>query len=167
MWSAITITDSANNTWTSMKNISENTTWCSTYYCFAPTTGTAHTFSSAHTGAFLSIAAMAFNGTQTSGVVDVTSNGVSTTANVTLGSILPNHNNEIVVTALGFQVSSTTAINESFIPVDSVNYQSGNGLGLATAYLVQTTAAIVNPTWAVTATGGACATIGSFRVPGN
>ncbi len=66
------------------------------------------------------------------------------------GSLTPSGPNELVITctssnAGGFDWPVT--VSTGFTPTDQVQYSSGNAYGSALAYMVQSTATPVNPTW--------------------
>jgi hypothetical protein len=106
-----------------------------------------------------------FSGAHATAPFDV-QNGATTAGAATLatGSVTPSQDNSLIVAGLGFNVSSAgPTINSSFTRSSWVNFGSGNNYGSAEAYLVQTTAGAVNPTWTKGNTEAAAATIAVFK----
>lgn len=144
---ATTIVDSKSNTWTGLTTRPVNFSESRLYYCFNPTVGTGHTFTPSGLGMYPTICIAGFSGAVTSPFdVENGATGTSGTSKAT-GSVSPSENNELVITALCFDAINTAAINSGFTIMNQVNYVSGQHFGGAMAYLVQGSAAAVNPTW--------------------
>jgi len=160
-----TISDSKSNTWTALTS-SALTVKTIIYYVANPTVGTSHTFSNTASQNYCSIRAAAFSGVATTTPADqqngATGTGASTLAT---GSITPSENNELVIAALGFNSDGgTISIGSSLTITNSNAFGSGNNYGGSMAYIIQTTAEAVNPTWTRgTGTGAMAARIASFK----
>lgn len=63
------------------------------------------------------------------------------------GATTPGENNEIIVTTVDITASATFAIDSGFTISDQINLAGGTAYGTALAYKIQTTAAMVDPTW--------------------
>jgi hypothetical protein len=133
--------DSAGNIWTHATESS--TPGCALYYCINPTTSATHTFSIAG-GSYPAIAVAAFNNT---GPLDLSIRGA--TGNQP-GSGTPTYNGELLVTgyACNQSASGPYTVGSSFTITNQASPVSGEAIGVALAYLVQSTATAVNPTWA-------------------
>lgn len=112
------------------------------FYCLNPTVSGTHTFSNSGTTPATAHAAFSLVASydQQSGSDGATSGGQP-------GSLTPPANGALFVTATGGSVSTTFAINAGFTILDTLAPVGGTNYSLASAYLVQGTAAALNPTW--------------------
>lgn len=159
-----TISDSKSNTWTPL-TASTLTVKTILYYCSNPTVGSGHTFSNTGAFNFCSLCVSAFSGVKTSNPFDqengATATGVTT---VQTGSVTPTEDNELIVTHLGFNAAGLpTSIDSSFIETNDAEFGAANNYGSTMAYIVQTTAGSVNPTWTRTGTGAQATRIATFK----
>lgn len=147
-----TITDSKSNTWTALTGYigasnANVDTGVRIVYCAHPTVGSGHTFQPAQNN-FPALAVAAFAATldATTAEFDVgTHNSAATTLQP--GSQTPAHNNDVVISAATTNATGTFAVDSSFSITDQVAQVNSQHVGLALAYIIQTTAAAVNPTW--------------------
>ena len=107
------------------------------------------------------ICVMAFSGAASSPLDQSSNNKVDVDGGIQPGSITPSENNCLVVTAL-ISTDEAPSVDSGFA-ADSVALSSNVTYGGGIAYLVQATAAAVNPTWTPVASGNAAATIASFK----
>jgi hypothetical protein len=140
------VTDSYGNSWAGL-NIATNmfSGQAQIFYARNATVGTGHTFSIS--GGDLSVAVTAWSGSAASpfDVQNAANNSVQP------GSITPTNNNELLITAtVDAGTYIETGIDSGFAISDAVAGAPGSSYAIAQAYLVQTSAAAVNPTW----TGG-------------
>lgn len=137
-----TPTDSKGNIWTGLTGQGVGGRAVRLYYCYNPTVGSGHTFTS--TAAFSSIQVQAWSGSAAS-PFDQENGGVGV---LQPGSITPTEDNELLVVGLSHSDGTVTqSINGGFtIPPGNDIANSGNDGG-AMAYLVQTSAAAANPAW--------------------
>lgn len=158
------ISDSKGNTWTPLTEYG-STGRSRLFYCVNPSVGSGHTFTNTATAGNPSIFVLALSGTATSSPFDV-ENGVSAdTTGLTYqpGSVTPSQNNEVVVTLVGGRNSNPNTIDSGFTITDQVTTAARGSL----AYLVQTTASAVNPTWTASGIGSNLnhPVIASFKAP--
>jgi hypothetical protein len=164
--------DSYANVWTSTAataNISANQI-TQLYYSSNPVTGPNHMFTAGLTGGvsiFGSMAVACFAGVLTTYTpFDVWNSTVATinTLNQNTNSITPTSNNDLIITALGYNNASLpVSINAGFLVTDSVEFNASN-FGSGLAYFVQPTAAAINPTWTKSGSAGQMSTsIASFK----
>jgi hypothetical protein len=115
--------------------------------------GTGHTFTLTGSTQLSAISVFAFSGIA-SNPLDVQNGANSTSGGTTFqpGSITPGTSKEVIAACFGqFAPGATATVNSSFTglqqaaAVNSVNY------GIAEAYLIQSTAGAVNPTFTLTA----------------
>lgn len=146
------VSDSKSNTWTALTEYKNGTTSTSRlFYCSNPTVGTGHTFSTV--GGFSNtpaIAVQAWKGT----VLSVSADFDTGAAALNPGSGTPSTNNQVIVTTMDTNVSAAYTVGSGFTISDQINFSGGVNPGFAMAYLIQSAAAAVNPTW----TGGASPT---------
>lgn len=153
-----TLSDSASNTWGSPAVSHSYTAGAhgiqEVYFIHSPTTSATHTFTVTASGGliFPSIAVQAWSGSvsspgdQTNGAGD----GTVTLTSFQPGSITPVQNNELIAVFLlnSAPQSATPTINSGFNVADYTDNDGlGHNFGMASAYLLQGTAAAVNPTW--------------------
>jgi len=146
-----TVSDSKSNTWTRLTIYTEGTgggagARHTLYYCLAPTVGTGHTFTASGTTIFPSINVVAFSGAKVTAVFDVENGAAGFVYQP--GSVTPSQNNSLIVTGIhSWQSSIPNTINSGFTVSTTQNYIGGQRFGAGLAYLIQSTAAAVNPTW--------------------
>lgn len=158
------LSDSKGNTWVQMA--AEQGGKTTMFYVKNPTVGSGHTFSTTMgAGSFGSIAVVAFSGTNTTQNVDQT-NGFASGGGTTFqpGSVTPSQNGEVIVTSTAPSSNpSTASIDSGFTITDFISFLSGNHFGIGLAYLVQTTAGVVNPTWTLSVANAQAGSIGTFK----
>jgi len=136
----------------------------SSWYFFNPTVGTGHTFTYTQTTSFPSIIVTAFSGAASSPYDQHNTNSSSTlsgTVTMQPGSVTPSTNGQLILTAINaFIASSSPTIDSGFsTPIFVKSIVPGNTYSTAVSYLIQNTAAAVNPTWTFTPGGANAATI--------
>lgn len=159
------VSDSKSNTWTplTVRN-SGNNVGNVLYYAKNPIVGSGHTFTLTSVNGFSSICVAGFSGTDTTSPFDV-QNGAGGTSGATrqTGSITPSVDNELVIAGIGAGASGDPfSINVSF----TIAQQDSGGASAfpsALAYIVQTSAAAVNPTWTLNASDQSGVSIASFK----
>lgn len=149
--SAAGLTDSLGNTWsvsppTKRTSGPGGNSRASIYYCAAPTTGAGHTFT--FTGGSLE----SFEVYVAKGAHATPYDTESGTGNGTQpGSMTPSVNGCLLVCALSADTTaSVPTLNSGFIAVGARGYVSSQYLQSGGSYLIQTTAAAINPTWSDT-----------------
>jgi hypothetical protein len=158
------ISDSKGNIWNQAVETRIGTgIYAAILYCHNPIVGSGHTVTFNCTNdQYGSLSVAAFSGSQTADpVVDqLNSNSASTsvpTANP--GSITPTAGNALIITGLtmspdvGTTGGTSFNIDSSFIILASHPFLGGTNYGGAFAYLAQSNAATVNPTWGWVPTG--------------
>lgn len=160
-----TIADSKSNVWTAL-TASTLTVKTILYYSLNPIVGTNHTFSNTGASNFCTICVAAFSGASTFDQQNgATATGVTT---IQTGSVTPSESSELVITHLGFNAAGLpTSIDSSFIETNDREFGASNNYGSTMAYLIQTAAAAVNPTWTRTGTGAQATRIATFRALAN
>lgn len=161
---AVTISDSKTNTWTALTKQTSEVNDSRIYYSQTTTVGSGHTFTATSVAQQPTINVMAFSGSLTS-PFDVqngyaTSGGLGETSHAT-GSVTPSLNYELIVSGLCNNNGTTASINSSFTLVDTAS--SVGTVVNNSAYLVQTTATAVNPTWTFGGNDYAALTIATFK----
>lgn len=162
-----TVSDSKANSWTPQSgDANGGAARARLYWCKPSSVGSGHTFTDLSTSNYATIVVGAFSGTHAT-PFDVESTGTGTNvdpATASAGSITPSLPNGLVIAGVAVDTSSATAIDSSFIVVDTIVPQSsGNNQSGGMAYKIQTTAVPVNPTWTLTAPNAWAATIASFK----
>lgn len=144
-------TDSKGNTYTGLTAQNSGSIHTRLYYTKNPTVGSGHTFSLSSSASYPAITVAAFSGSDLTAPFDQ-ENGVTANSRANIGSpytdVTPSANNELIVTFIGADGGSgPAAINSSFTISDEQAFGGGNNYYGAMAYLIQTTAATVGPTW--------------------
>jgi lysophospholipase L1-like esterase len=147
-------TDSAGNTWTPLAEQQYGgSAACQLFYCAGANlkTSGAHTFSVAGTNTYAVINVMAFSGTSSSPFDQqngTANNFVAGQANP--GSITPTSNGALIITGLTTAGGTPYTVSPSGFTVQATGF-TGTNEGGALAYMVQNTAAPINPTWSFNA----------------
>lgn len=135
-----------------------------------PTTGSGHTFTlNKGTGSLSGgIGVIAFSGVKTSTSTDQTSvNNTPNTTSVQPGIITPSEANEVVVcawTMAGNGVTDTPTTSGLTAAYALPRQTTGGGIfPIGIGYVIQTSAAAVNPTWSWTSADFATSVIASFK----
>jgi hypothetical protein len=127
------------------------------------TVGTGHTFTVSGTSLFQSLIASAFSGVATASPFDVENGAGSAGAtSIATGSVTPSQANSLIVTTVG-SLWSSHSIDSGFTEIADVAYSAGNHFSIAAAYLVQSAASAVNPTWSGPTSEDSAARIAVFK----
>jgi len=160
-----TVNDSNSNTWTALTQyVGPNSVLIKIFYSTPTTVGSGHTFGFTGTNCYASLEILAFSGMAASSVYQgLVNGGNSSGTTVQPGSISPTGSTLIICGVGWSNISSTSAINDSFSITNS-NNGSPTNFGGAAAYLIQTSGSAINPQWTI-ATGGSLlvATQAAFR----
>lgn len=160
---APTVSDSKSNTWTALSTYTAYLSRVKLFYCLNPTVGSGHTFTATTSGSAPSICMGSFSGVKTSSAYEAENgNNVAPGTSLSTGSITPAENGELIMSALAISNSETPTVNSSLSILDHVAYAT-NHYGLDLAYLVQNSAAAINPTWSWTNSRYAAAQIACFK----
>jgi hypothetical protein len=161
--STATIVDSKSNTWTALTNYVNGNSNVAIFYAQNPTVGSGHTFSC--TGGYCTIFVSGWSGTATTSVFDV-QNGASTSgASLQTGSVTPSQADSLIISGFGDNDNTALSIDSGFTKINQQrNNSSSTG---ADAYLIQTTASAVNPTWTASGTVARAAAIAVFKPAGS
>lgn len=156
-----TVTDSAGNAWTGLSNTGAQ--GVKMFVCTSPTASGTHTFTATNNSGFPAAAVAAFSGTLASTTADVNDHSTaSTSGSVQPGSATPAHDGELILTAM-FYLGAGTAAVDSGLTIINQTPHAGNSVGGGLAYLVQSTAAAINPTWSGLGGGNSYASMASFQ----
>lgn len=171
-----TLTDSKSNSWSLAKSQTPGgaNARVSLFYSNLSSSGSGHTFTYTTSGtSFPSLYIMTLSTLLSGGgvgtlTVDQT-NGANTGSGVTSiqpGSITPTKNGELLISGLAaFPTTGVTSINSGFTIMASNSSVNSQRIGGGLAYLFQTTAASVNPTWVLTGSPSTSSAIDvSFKV---
>jgi hypothetical protein len=162
------LSDSKSNTWhplttqTDGANLDEIL-----YYAWNAIVGSGHTFTVTGSGMFCSLIVQVFSGSKTSGDPLDQQAGASAGSGTSLatGSITPSAANCLIASAGGWATFSqpwTPAIDSGMTILDSQDQIGSVCNASALAYVVQTSAVAINPTWSWTNTSIVGVTIASF-----
>lgn len=147
------ITDSKSNVWSPLcRSIGQSSAALAIWVAYNPTVGSGHTFTI--TGSTSSAAFAAFSGASTEFVYEAekeSSTGGATS--LAAGSLTPSAANCLVITALSNRVNTTYSVDSGFTITNQIAFNSGARVGVALAYLIQTSAAAANPSWSWTGSG--------------
>jgi hypothetical protein len=166
---AATITDSENGATYAYKTAKTSTfTRARIGYKYNASVSNAMTFTIGNGGIGSAAAeVLLFSGVLTASDPSDGENGATPTSATSWqpGSITPSQNGDLIVTGLCHVTTDTYSINSSFIiPSGGQNtYIGGQRHGNATAYLIQGTAAAVNPTWSWTTSDDPAIAIAAFK----
>ena len=149
-----TLADSKGNTWILGQSNNSSPTVGIThnmYYCLNPTVGAAHTFTFTSTGGFPSINYCAVTNVLALDKNGGTNGGSSGVSSIQPGSLTPTQSGELIFCGMGSSnTGSTPTINSGFTIAHGNNFVGGTSEVSSLAYLIQGSAAAVNPTWSWT-----------------
>ena len=158
-----TFSDSKGNAWTPLPTTQLGTSAACRIFWTRPTSiGSGHTFTATQTNSFPSINVLAFSGGATSPVDQQNGATFSAVTSAQPGSITPTENNELVVSALTSD-NQALSLSASGMTVSSNVTQTTNCERGALAYVIQTTATAVNPTWSWTLSSNGALRSASFK----
>ena len=161
------LSDSKGNTWVPLATQSSPSVRLRLFYAANPTVGAGHTFAADSTNSFVGLAVAAFSGVAAASPLDLSSGANSGGASATSlqpGSITPTQAGEVVVLAVGVnEAAAQVAVDSGFTITDDVSFAAAF-IEAALAYLIQTSAAAVNPTASLPPSGSPmAATQASFK----
>lgn len=164
---ATTPSDSKGNTWSTLTAQNATVGVC-IHYVENPTVGTLHTFTYSDLGSNPWFAAMAFSGLETTGVFEE-ENGAATVITSTSyqpGAVVPDADGALVITGVSTAHSSagvpTYSVDSGFT-IEQQEPKSATNRPGGAAYLIQGTAASVNPTWSWSVNNARAAVIAVFK----
>jgi hypothetical protein len=135
-------------------------------YCLSPIVGTSHTFTVSGGSAFPAIIAYAFSGMA---AFQIQSGAGGNVASLATGSVTPSSNGALVLTGIVWNNSvlpGSIAVAPSGFAITTKEGVASTCFPGAAAYVVQATAAAINPTWSWTGTlEAAASTIVVTEVP--
>ena len=165
-----TLSDSASNTWvTTLTEADSGSVRQHTRYVINPTTSASHTFTLAAVAASgPSLAVAVFSDGSGTPVFDAAATvGTGTSSTASASSLTPAVDNSIVIAGVGAldSISSISNTNGDFIiPTNGkVSFSGGAHLGVAIAYLIQTTAAAADPDWTLASSVAWGATLPAYK----
>lgn len=138
-------TDNKGNSYTLAVSDAGNYALNYIYYSAAPTVGAGHTFST--NGVDGPICVLAFSGAAASPLDQTNHADSAQTLALQPGSVTPGAAGELIIAATTNSFDTINSIDSGFTITDNIAYSSGVTMGAAAAYLVQTSAAPVNPMW--------------------
>lgn len=166
-----TVSDSNSNTWIALTQFDGAGTSATLFYCAPCTVGAGQTFTISGATNYPVLSVQAFSGTTTTGTFDGNQNGATgSLTTLQTGSVTPSEANALIVSSAAWISVSSATINSSFTRDDYNDYHSGadgSNVGGAMAWLVQTAATAVNPTWTLAATTTTTVNIAAFKPAGS
>jgi hypothetical protein len=140
-------------------------------YISNPTTSGLSTFTATIVGSstFASICSLAFKGSKTSSPLDQENGNTAASGSGTSfqpGSVTPTTNNQALFTITGFvtPAKGSVTVNSSFTKQVDIDLVGSQHYGMAMAYLIQSTAGALNPTWSgLSNTDALGASIATFK----
>lgn len=157
------LSDSKGNTWNTLTSSTEGAVKCTLFWSRPSSVGSSHTFTATQTGASPSISVEAWSDSAASPFDQQNGNNTSAGTTIATGSVTPTENDELVVAGVAIRSGTINSIDSSFTQ-RGTTATGGTNDGVSIATLVQTSAAPVNPTWTVSASGGVkAARIATFK----
>ena len=148
-----TFTDSNLNIYTAIQSVSGGTTYACQSYCYNPIVGAGHTVNFTGGSPHSAVSMMAF-----SGIAAAPLDKISAAGAMQPGSVTPSQNNELLV-CHGAGSLNPQSIDSGFTAADNIAYHPVVNLAILAGYLIQTTAAPINPT----VTNASATMIATFR----
>lgn len=152
--------DSKGNTYTALTTRTNTSGFnrITLYYKVSPTVGSGHTFTNDTNGSYTTVACAAFSGVKTSSTFESENgadNVVYTVSPVTGGSVTPNTTGDLIISAMAWSFSATTATFAvgNGLSITDQYHASGVTEGGALAYRVVPNTSAVDPAWTPSTTG--------------
>jgi hypothetical protein len=156
-----TLSDSVGNTYTALTARTGTNYRARIYYCINPTLSATHTWTCGGGSTFPVLVAMGFDDTVT---YEAESGAGNIVGNPQPGSITPSVNGAVIVACYSGSNGAAPTINSSFTVVGGVG-TTGQQVGGGGAWLIQATAAAINPSWTVNDVNGNNANAMAVFVP--
>ena len=153
------VSDSKGNTYTALTSRFLSSVYQRIIYVYNPIVGSGHSFTITGTSLNSAVSVYAFSGI--SGYSGVENGASGSTSPLSTGSVTPSTNGSLIFTGMssnGAVVSAAPSGFTGFVHIPS----SGSNRQVASAYLIQTTAAAINPQWAWTGTVNVAVAIAVF-----
>jgi hypothetical protein len=120
------------------------------------------------TGGYVGFSVQAWSGTLTSPTDPYDKQSInsssSNVSSLTYPGTTCSQAHSLLLAAAGIHIAGTYSIDTGFTVIDTVNFVAGNTAGMGVAYLIQTTATAVTPTWTSTGTASTWAiTLDCFK----
>lgn len=133
------------------------------WYCASPTVGAGHTFTTPGAG-YPGLAVAAFSGVNASPFDNETGASGASISSLATGSLTPSQNNSLVISAMAALGGSSGPYLNNAMTITDYQAETGASVGIGLAYVIQTAAVAVNPTWSWTgAVSEVSATIASIK----
>jgi hypothetical protein len=166
-----TVGDNMGNTFTGLTKKTLTNTSLRLWHCVGANVGGGNVSTVAGATEFIGMNVSAWSGAAASPVSVENGNTATSASTIAPGSVNPPEDNCLIVTAVAFQdnTSGAVSIGSGFtkIAADDAPYNGSNNVGYSFAYLIQTTAAAVNPTWNITnSSSELVSVIAVFKGPG-
>lgn len=138
--------DNKSNTYTGLTARVGSVSGVQLYYKLSPTVGTGHNFTVTGSNIYAVISVAAFSGI--TGFDKEAGTTASSSTTCSPGSVTPAANNAVLFTAVTGDVAnfSPCSVGSSFTKTSDIAL-TGNNMGGAAGYKIQTTAGAENPTW--------------------
>lgn len=132
------------------------------FYCANGLAGNNHIFTLTGTGSNPSIAIASFSGSSAS-PFDLENGNGAAGASLSTGTITPSVNNNLIITGLNSLSGTNGTINSGFSLLYYAGSVAGKSFGIGLAYLIQSSASSINPTWTDTGALVMAVDIASFK----
>lgn len=159
------VSDSKTNTWTDETEFSENFITTRISWSIPSSVGTSHTFTCSPTNRYPSICVLAFSGANATQRDQVSTGGDGNPWKP--GALTATNNDSLYVTGAGQDVNGANfSVDAGYTETDEVPYSSGNHVGCAAAYFIQSgSPASKDPAWTSTGSpGGSTAAHITFNI---
>jgi hypothetical protein len=141
---AVTVSDSNGNTYIPLGLIRNGPTRSQILYSFGTIFGSGHTFTATGIGVYPVIIAYAFSGV--TNYHSESTNIGTTVSNLASGNLTPSANGALIFTNVCGQNAVTDSISGGYA-LTTRPFSGGNNMQGSAAWLIQTIAATINPTW--------------------
>jgi len=140
-----TFSDSAGNSWTEIHDQSFSNTGLQWYYCLAPTTSAAHTFTYTSANSYTILHVLGYSAT-IGFTYDQKATNQGNVATIQPGSLTPAQPDSLLIANQCFDVASAQAIDSSFTERYDSILVPGTNMGLQSSDLILPAPAATNPT---------------------
>lgn len=156
------IADNKSNTWNHLTTRSIGNWRTRISWCIPTSVGVGHSFSASGFNTGPTVIVSGWTQNHASPADQENGAGNASASNLATGSITPTANNSLIIAGLGYNQNVSATIGSGFTLIGSFTNASGWTHG-AMAYLIQSSATAINPTWTATGPNNMVAAIASFK----
>ena len=161
--SSFAVSDGHGNTWTPLTLRTVGNIVHRIYYAKNPTVGPGASVNITGVSIYVVGVYLAFAGVDPSAPFDGETGATAASGtSLATGSVTPSVSGALIIAGLGSDSATGISVSAG-LTATTTNFAGGNNMAGGTGYVVQPSAAAINPTWSWTGVGGSAAGIAAFK----